>query len=71
MIEKMKSTAVFIYFAIGCGMLGILMSFVLFYVCIYFNIDIFQNLWLITLPVILAVFLNILFIELYFGQKRK
>jgi hypothetical protein len=67
----MKSTAVFIYFAIGCGMLGILMSFVLFYVCIYFNIDIFQNLWLITLPVILAVFLNILFIELYFGQKRK
>jgi hypothetical protein len=67
----MKSTAVFIYFASGCGMLGILMSFVLFYVCIYFNIDIFQNLWLITLPVILAVFLNILFIELYFGQKRK
>ncbi len=67
----MKSTAVFIYFAIGCGMLGILMSFGLFYVCIYFNIDIFQNLWLITLPVILAVFLNILFIELYFGQKRK
>ncbi|MGA2368194.1 MAG: hypothetical protein ABSF74_06465 [Dehalococcoidia bacterium] len=52
-------------------MLGIIMSCILFFVCVYFNIDIFKNLWLITVPVILAVFLNILFIELYFRQKRK
>ena len=71
MIEAMKSTAVFIYFAIGCGMLGIIMCFILFFVCVYFDIDIFKNLWLITIPVILAVFLNILFIELYFRHKRK
>ncbi len=67
----MKTTAAYIYFAIGCGMLGIIMSFILFYVCVYFSIDIFENLWLITVPVIIAVFLNILFIELYFRQKRK
>ena len=67
----MKTTAAYIYFAIGCGMLGIIMSCILFYVCVYFSIDIFENLWLITVPVILAVFLNILFIELYFRQKRK
>ncbi len=67
----MKITAAFIYFAIGCGMLGIFLAFVLFLVCVYFNIDIFQNLWIITIPVVIAVFLNILLIELYFGRKRR
>ncbi len=70
-METMKTTAAYIYFAIGCGMLGIIMCFILFYVCLYFNIDIFKNLWLITIPVILAVFLNILLIELFFRRKRK
>ena len=67
----MKITAAFIYFAIACGMLGIFLAFVLFLVCAYFNIDVFQNLWLITIPVVIAVFLNILLIELYFRKKGR
>jgi hypothetical protein len=63
--------SIFISLAIGCAALGIMMTFVLLMACQYFGIDLSQNLWLITLPIIIAVALNILFLELYdrFGKR--
>ncbi|MDD5398162.1 MAG: hypothetical protein PHU70_03675 [Dehalococcoidia bacterium] len=57
--------------AIGCAGLGILLTLVLLMVCQYFDIDLAQNLWLISLPVVIAVALNIWFIELYDRFKKK
>jgi len=47
------------------------MTFVLLGVCNYYSIDLTQNLWLITLPIIIAIALNILFLELYDRFRKK
>jgi len=44
---------------------------VLLAVCQYFRIDLAQNLWLISLPIVLTIALNIWFIELYDRIKKK
>jgi hypothetical protein len=63
-------TAVYIYLAVGCGMLGVVFTYIMIGVCLYFRIDIFRNLWVITIPIILAVALNIFLIEI-FSRRRK
>jgi hypothetical protein len=63
--------SIYISLAVGCAALGILMTFVLLLACQYFGIDITQNLWLIVLPISIAVVLNICLVELYDRFKRK
>jgi len=67
----MKTNAIYIYLAVGCGMLGILMTYIVIFMCYYFNIDIGKNLWVITIPIIFSIFMNILLIELYFKYRKK
>ncbi len=55
----------YLYLAIGCGVLGVIITFLLILACAYLGIDIYQHLWLLAIPVTTAVILNILFIELY------
>ena len=47
------------------------MTFVLLMACQHFGIDLTQNLWLITLPIVIAIALNILSLELYDKFKKK
>ncbi|MFA5079020.1 MAG: hypothetical protein WC541_05990 [Dehalococcoidia bacterium] len=61
----------YVALAVGCAGLGILLTVVLLAVCQYFRIDLAQNLWLISLPIVLTVALNIWFIELYDRMKNK
>jgi hypothetical protein len=63
-------TAIYIYLAVGCGMLGIIFTYVMLVVCLYFRIDILGNLWLITIPIIFSVALNIFLIEVYSRRKK-
>jgi hypothetical protein len=60
-----------IYFAVGCAALGVVFAFILVFACQYFGIDIYKNLWLLLLPLVLSISLNIMFIELYGKFKRK
>ena len=60
-----------IYFAVGCAALGIVIAFTLVFVCQYFGIDIYKNLWLLLIPLLLSIALNITFIELYRKYKKK
>ncbi|MCJ7516205.1 MAG: hypothetical protein MUO89_09650 [Dehalococcoidia bacterium] len=60
-----------IYFAVGCAALGIVFAFILVFACQYFRIDIYKHLWLLLLPLVLSIALNIMFIELYGKYKRK
>ena len=62
---------IFVALATGCAGLGILMTFVLLMACRHFGIDLTQNLWLITLPIVIAIALNILYLELYDKFKKK
>ena len=60
-----------IYFAVGCAALGIVFVFILVFVCQYFSINVYQHLWLLLLPLVLSIALNVMFIELYGKYKRK
>jgi len=60
-----------IYFAVGCAALGIVFAFILVFICQYFGIDIYKNLWLLLMPLVLSISLNILILELYGKYKRK
>lgn len=60
-----------IYFAVGCAAIGIVITFVMVYICGYFGIDIYKNLWLLLVPLFLSIALNVTFIELYRKFKKK
>ena len=60
-----------IYLAVGCGVLGTLIAFVLVFACQYFGINIYKNLWLLLIPLFLSIALNITFIELYRKYRKK
>jgi len=62
---------VYVYLAVGSGLLGVVLSFIVVFTCIHLGIDIFENLWVLAIPVTLAVLLNILFVELYHRYKKK
>ena len=51
--------------------LGIILVFVALLACQYFGIDISKNWWILAIPAILAVTLNILLIELYDKYKKR
>jgi len=61
----------YVYLAVGSLALGILITFLMLYICQFFGIDINKNLWMIAIPIILAIALNIWFIELYDRFRRK
>jgi hypothetical protein len=60
-----------IYFAVGCAALGVVITFIMVYACQYFGIDIYKNLWVLLIPFVLSIALNITFIELYRKYKKK
>jgi len=61
----------YVYLAVGSLALGIIITFTMLFLCQFFGIDINMNLWLISIPIILAVALNIWFIELYDRYRKK
>ena len=60
-----------IYFAVGCAAIGVLFAFILVFALDYFHIDVYKHLWLLLIPLVLSILLNILIIELYGKYKRK
>ena len=65
------STWEYIYLAVGSGILGIIITFVVVLVCQYLGIDMLKHLWVAAIPVVLSLFLNVSFIELYRKNKKK
>jgi hypothetical protein len=65
------STWEYIYLAVGTGILGIAITFVLVLMCQYFNINMFDHLWLIGVPIALSLLSNVCIIEMYHKIKKK
>jgi len=61
----------YVYLAVGSLALGIIITFVMLFLCQVLAVDINRNLWLIAIPIILAIALNIWFIELYDRYRKK
>ena len=63
---------VYICLATGCAILGVVITFLVLFLCQYFGVDILhENLWVLAIPVTLSLLLNVLFIELYRRYKKK
>jgi hypothetical protein len=66
----MKLSSVYIYLAVGCGMVGMLITFIVLFICFYLGVDIAKNMWIIAIPILLAIILNISLIELVTRRRR-
>lgn len=64
-------TAELIYLAVSCGAFGIIITFLVLLACKYFAIDISHNWWVVAIPVVLAVILNVCLVELFRKYKRR
>jgi hypothetical protein len=60
-----------LFLAIASLLVGIILAVIVVFASLFFGIDLFDNLWLLAIPVVLAVIINITFIELYRKYKRK
>ncbi len=60
-----------IYLAAGSILVGIVLTVVLLIICSNLGIDVTQNVWLLTIPAVLSLLLNIAGIELYERFRKK
>jgi len=62
----------YIIIAVSCLVMGVIITFIILGIVARAGINFFQNLWLLAIPAILALFLNIALLELYrkFRQKK-
>jgi hypothetical protein len=60
-----------IFLGTSCVVVGTFFTFILVAVCSYFGIDIFKNIWLLGIPAVLSVCLNIFLLEIFRKRKHK
>jgi len=56
---------IYVYLAVGSGLLGAGLTFVLLLVCQRLDVDITRHMWLLALPLLAALIMNVTAIELY------
>lgn len=61
----------YIFLAAGCVLVGVVITFVVLEVCAYFGINIDAHIWVVAIPAVLSLFLNITLLELYHKYRRK
>ena len=61
----------YIFLASGCVMVGIVIVFIMLVACQRLGIDIEKNLWVLAIPAVLTIILNIALLELYHKFRKK
>ena len=61
----------YIYFAVGCVVAGIVLTFVVLGVSVRLGISVEENIWVLAIPALLSLALNITLLELYHKYKKK
>jgi hypothetical protein len=61
----------YILLAAGCVMVGVIITFVMLLVCQRLGVNIEQNLWVLAIPAVLSVLLNIGALEIYQAYRRR
>ncbi len=60
----------YVYLAVGSGMLGAGLTVVLLLVCQRLGVDITRHIWLLGMPLLAALIVNVVLIELYRRRGR-
>jgi cytochrome c biogenesis protein CcdA len=55
----------YIFLAAGCVSLGIIITFIVLGLCQYLGINIDEHWWVVAVPVVLSIVINITLIEIY------
>jgi len=61
----------YVYMAISSIIIGIALVFVELLICAHYNISILKNLWLLAIPTVLAITINIVLIEIVKKVHKK
>ena len=61
----------YIFLAVGCVGVGILLTFAMLAMTQRLGINIEENLWVVAIPAVLSVLLNIGLLELYQAYRRR
>ena len=61
----------YIFLASGCVSVGVVLTFVVLGVCQRFGINIEKNLWLVAIPAVLSLILNVSLLELYRKYRKR
>ena len=61
----------YILLAAGCTAVGVVITFVVLGTSLRLGIDINENLWVLAIPAVLAITLNIILLELYRKFRKK
>jgi hypothetical protein len=61
----------YIFLAASCVAVGMVITFVVLGVCQRLGINIDENLWVVAIPAVLTLILNVTLLELYHKFRRK
>jgi hypothetical protein len=61
----------YIFLAASCVSVGVLITFVVLAACQRFEINIDEHLWVVAIPAVLSLILNITLLELYRKYRKK
>ena len=61
----------YIILAVGCVAVGVVLTFVVLGVCLRLGIDIEENFWVLAIPAVLSIILNIALLELYRKYRKR
>ena len=62
----------YIFLAVGCVSLGMVITFIVLAITQRLGLNIIEeHLWVVAIPAVLALILNIIFLELYHKYRKK
>ncbi len=61
----------YIFLAVGCAAVGVVLVFLVLGVCVRLGVSIEENLWVVAIPTVLALILNITLLELYRKYRKR
>jgi len=61
----------YIFLAVGCVAVGVILTFVVLGVSVRLGISLKDNLWVLAIPAVLTLTLNIILLELYRKYRKK
>jgi len=61
----------YIILASGCVAVGMVLTFVVLGVCLRLGVSIKENLWVVAIPLVLALILNVSLLELYRKYRKR
>jgi len=61
----------YIFLAVGCVVVGVVLTFVVLGVSVRLGISIEENLWVLAIPAVLSLILNISLLEFYRKYRKR